>query len=133
MKELVNAINSFGKDMGYPVERLMSLVDEGPVMWTDKYGFKRLVVGYNPFMEQFYYLSAPLGYSSDLGVLTHIGHLGFTETYQKEFSEFRYFGVSQRPLNWFEKLYLRIFKGFNKIPKQFVNVKTNIYQKITIA
>lgn len=89
---------------------IMDLLDKEKIIaYREKYGFVRILTGYNRQTEKFFSYSAPLHY--DLGsiwsTIIHLNHLGIREERQKDFDEIEYFSYEIKPLTKLQKLYIK--------------------------
>lgn len=106
---IVSAVKNFGKSLDAVRSwDIIELLDSGElVLYTDKYGFIRIVNGYNRQTQQFHYLEAPISYArSKWQTFLHINRLGFQTTNVKGFEDFEYFGLSVKPINGFWRWWL---------------------------
>ena len=110
---IVSAINNFGISGPIKAGEIMDMVDkEGIVVYREKYGFIRLITGYNKFTQHFFYTEAPMGYAfTEWETFLHIGCSGYTNWYSKDFSEIEHFSAEIKPISGFWKWFLRYFKG----------------------
>lgn len=107
-KQIIGAINSFGVGNKIPAQDICDMLDkEKLVFYREKYGFIRILTGYNPLTEKFRYVQAPLGYCmGEVSTYLHLFTLGMCHTYEKDFDEIEYFSGEIKPINKFWKWYL---------------------------
>jgi hypothetical protein len=108
-----NCIQNFGVPGPIKAQEIIDLLDEGAiVVYREKYGFIRLITGYNRPKQRFFFIEAPVRYAfSDWETYLHIGRLGFTTWHVKDFSEIEHFSASIKPVPQVWRWFLRTFKG----------------------
>lgn len=107
-ENIVNAVKNFGVGYKVSAQEICDMLDkEKLVCYQEKYGFIRILTGYNPRTEMFRYVQAPVAYSfTEWETYLHLFSYQMLHTYEKSFDELAYFSGSIKPINRFWKWYL---------------------------
>ena len=100
--------------------RILDIIDlidkEKFIFYREKYGFIRILIGYNLRTEMFRFVEAPLGWAfSEIKTYLHLCRLGFLTEHQKSFDEIEYFSWEIKPINRFWKWFLLNVKGLKYV------------------
>ena len=102
LKKVVNNLRVHNKISAH---EMIEVIDkEGIAFYQEKYGFIRILTGYDIERMMFKYVQAPLSYSfKKWDTILHLyTHKMLTE-HEKSFDELEYFSFKVEPFNKFEK------------------------------
>lgn len=105
---IYHSVKNFGKSGNITYGEICELIDkEKVVFYREKYGFIKILTGYNLKKGLFNYIQSPLAYSfSEFQTYLNLFTFRSCETYQKSFEEIEYFAEEVRSINKFWKWYL---------------------------
>lgn len=113
-KDAIKNLNHKGQ---ISVEEIVEMIDrEGLVFYQEKYGFIRILTGYDLRARTFRYVQAPLAYSTNKwSTIIHLYTLKMCTEHSKSFDELQYFSWKIEPFNKFIKWILMNVYGLKHL------------------